>query len=627
MRKIPILIGLAGISLAAIWVFSNRAAWPDSAERLPSPARPQPTTSAGFTVEPTKELREATGTPPVEFELPIQLQELGGAVAVLALREYFHTHLYLFHPDFLPLTRLTFGDWDDITPALSPDGERLAFASDRNGAWDLYTLDLGTGEILQITDTPEYDAGPTWSPDGLFLAYESLVEGNLEILIASLDQDEAPIRLTEDPGPDHSPVWSPLGREIAFVSVRSGQPDIWVADLQDAGDRFRNLTASPEAIERRPAWSPDGLRLVWAAVRNGLHEILIGQADGQSPPTIVGQGSWPVWSPSAGMIIAGLEAPNQVLLTGFSLQTPGLIALPALRLPGKLEGLVWGTLGLADPLPAGIQAAASAIEAGPTLIPAPLNGGQAEDREKVVLLEGVQAPDPRLRESVVPAFHALRERATAALGWDYLASLDQAFIPLTTTLPPGLGQDWLYTGQAIAVSTAPLSAGWLFIVREDFGQQTYWRVYLRARFQDGSQGRPIYDQTWDFDARYSGDPNIYESGGVLDEAAPEGYWVDFTEIARVLGWERLPALVSWRTYYQAARFNEFVFQPGLGWREAMLALYPPEVLVTPSPITPVTPSATPTRTPSPTPSRSPTAKTGTPPLGSATPAPSSTPTP
>jgi hypothetical protein len=55
---------------------------------------------------------------------------------------------------------------------------------------------------------------------------------------------------------------------------------------------------------------------------------------------------------------------------------------------------------------------------------------------------------------------------------------------------------------------------------------------------------------------------------------------------------------NWRTYYPAARFNEFARIDGLTWLEAMLEIYPPEAIVTPTPFR--TPTPTPTRTPRPT---------------------------
>jgi TolB protein len=76
---------------------------------------------------------------------------------------------------------------------------------------------------------------------------------------------------------------------------------------------------------------------------------------------------------------------------------------------------------------------------------------------------------------------------------------------------------------------------------------------------------------------------------------PAGYWLDLTAVSAQYGWQRLPALTNWRSYYAGARFNEFVYPQNLDWRTAMLQLYPPEVLVTPTIVIP--PTRTPTRTP------------------------------
>jgi TolB protein len=158
-----------------------------------------------------------------------------------------------------------------------------------------------------------------------------------------------------------------------------------------------------------------------------------------------------------------------------------------------------------------------------------------------------------------------------------------------------------------------MNAGWLAVVKEDFGPQTYWRIYLRARSQDGSQGEPLHEPPWNLTARFSGDARAYEQGGALAETVPSGYWLDFTELAAAYGWERLPALSSWRSAYSATRFNEFVLADGHDWLSAMLEVYPHEAIDTPTPIPPPTetPTATlrPTRTPiytrTPLPSRTP----------------------
>jgi len=144
------------------------------------------------------------------------------------------------------------------------------------------------------------------------------------------------------------------------------------------------------------------------------------------------------------------------------------------------------------------------------------------------------------------------------------------------------------------------------VVREDFGPQTYWRIFLRARFQDGTQGVPLKFYPWNLFARLSGDPIAYEQGGKKEEI-PFGYWLDFTQLAAAYGWERLPALSTWRLAFSAARFDQFANTRGLDWFSAMQQIYPREALNTTTPIPSPTNPPPPTLTPTPTvtPSRTP----------------------
>ena len=231
-------------------------------------------------------------------------------------------------------------------------------------------------------------------------------------------------------------------------------------------------------------------------------------------------------------------------------------------------------------------------------------------RQRIVPLKDVDAPEPKLQDLVDESFQALRTRIATAIGWDFLSTLENAYISLSSPVGPGRMDDWLYTGRAFAFSAAPASAGWLAIVREDYGAQTYWRVYLRARTQDGAQGRPLHDIPWNLNARFNGDPLAYEQGGALESYPPVGYWVDFTRLAAAYGWKPQPALSTWRNAYTTARFNEYVYSDGLSWLSAMLEIYPRQVVDTPTPLPPptetpvptlsLTPTTTLTRTPYPT---------------------------
>jgi len=205
-----------------------------------------------------------------------------------------------------------------------------------------------------------------------------------------------------------------------------------------------------------------------------------------------------------------------------------------------------------------------------------------------------------LSDLVDELFLELRARAAREIGWDALARLENAVVGINAPMPPGFAyNDWLYTGRAFALDQAALSSGLVEVVREDYGAETYWRLYLKVTPQDGSLGEPIRVRSWDFSTRYTGDPTTYDRGGSLKQALPDGYYEDFTRLAADYGFERVAAMSNWRTYFQAARYNEFARTDGLTWLEAMRQIYPKEAIVTPTPYR--TPTSTPTRTPRPTP--------------------------
>ncbi len=580
--------------------------------------------------------RATVETPaPENIPLPTATEEFVPAVpkdaremVIFSFEEDGYAHLFAYIPDRMPLTRLTSGDWDDITPSPSPDGRKIAFASNRDEFWDLYLLDLTSGDTTRLTNTARYEGAPTWSPDGAFLAYEAYGNENLEIVVGPVDDPvSTEVQLTNSPSADHSPAWAPDGRHIAFIS--NGEVILANLDRTDES-RFRNLSNTELASESHPVWSPAGRYLAWASSSQsiGRSGIYIWDSTRDLPAVWLGDGDYPAWNASGDKILTTLPAPNDIYLTTYS--PDGKLLQPLTPFPARLRGLTWANLVAPDPLHQTLQQAAR-------LTPAPLWAAIGEPvaegafgRWSLVDIEGVLAPYPQMHDLTDEAFHALRQRVLWEVGWDALASLENAFVPITTTLDPGFGESWLYTGRAFAINSLMTNAGWMVAVREDIGAQTYWRLYLRTQIQDGSLGEPLRDQPWDLGARYNLDPKVYEQGGQYSDVPP-GYWVDVTSLAAQYGWERVPALPNWRTFYRGARFTEFVMTGGLDWHSAMLELYPPDVLVTPTKLLPPTPTAsrTPTSTPTPRPTRTPRPtltprNTTTPPN---TPTPSSTPPP
>lgn len=550
-------------------------------------------TPAAATETPFAPQTTATPTPIIFSDFP--------GIFLLSMTENGYAHLFAYSPIDQPLLRLTDGDWDDIAPALSPDGKKIAFASNRSGYWDLYLLEIATGDIARLTDTKTYDGAPSWSPDGGWLASETYLNNNLEIIVQPIaDTSQKPIRLTNNTVADYAPAWAPEGRQLAFVSTRGGDSDIYLADLDITGnDRFTNLSNTPNAIENHPVWTRDGKRLAWASNSYNAHisGIYVWDAENPNIPAHwVGNGDLPAWNARGDSLLTLIEGADQNYLSAYTLD--GALILQAVPLSGTLRGLLWLPEALPDPLPQNYAKAAAETPAPPweiiTITPKP---GTLRERAAIVQLSEVQAPYPHLHDHVDESFEALRQRVIAAAGWDALANLENAFIPLTTSLDPGMGDDWLYTGRAFALNPLIANAGWMLTVRQDIDQQTYWKIYLHAQAQDGSMGEPLHDPIWDLSARYNLNPAIYEQGGAFG-AVPPGYWVDFTALAQTFGWQRIPSLSSWRTFYNGARFTKFVHSDGLDWYSAMLELYPPEILLTPTVVLP--PTYTPTRTPRPT---------------------------
>ena len=98
----------------------------------------------------------------------------GTDMLILSIEDNGYAHLFAYSPANAGLTRLTWGKWSDVTPALSPDRESIALASNRGGYWDIYALNLQTGAVVQLTNSPAYDSAPSWSPDLAWIAYEAL---------------------------------------------------------------------------------------------------------------------------------------------------------------------------------------------------------------------------------------------------------------------------------------------------------------------------------------------------------------------------------------------------------------------------------------------------------------------
>ena len=497
-------------------------------------------------------------------------------IIVFSMGDGLYNHLFIYNPYSRPLTRLTGSNWDDIEPAVSPDGKQVAFSSNRDGQWDIFLLNLTTDEITNITDTKTYDGSPAWSPDGQYVIFETLNGNEIDLVIQSIvDITSAPIQITENAGDNFSPAWSPDGQRVAFITNRNGRNELWVFDLKSSDDRFKVIAASDQADYLAPSWSPDGNALAWCK-RDSEDQIEFAPVDAlDASIQIIGVGCSPTWSPDGRSILAIYQQANSQYLVAYDIVDSALV-MPLIKMQSQVQSTTWIDTNTSKYLQNFVDlqsiTAPNALFTSVLSLPASETG-----RSGIVEIGGISAPNPQLADSTDESFESLRDSVAEKVGWDFLGSLDDAYMPLTATTYPDIIENWLYSGRAISVSSGALSADWLTVTREDFGGETYWRVWVKCVDQTGGCGTPILTSIWDFSSRNSGDLQAYENGGKLSEN-PDGYWLDFTEFANRYGWERLPAQSNWINYFPGSLFNQFIYRQGLTWRQAMLQLYPADAI-------------------------------------------------
>lgn len=177
---------------------------------------------------------------------------------------------------------------DAYTPDWSPDGERLAFYSTRDGGRDLYVMDVFGKRLQRLTNNRANNASPSWSPDGLEIAFASDYGDAYGIYTMTVDCaarfEECAQRLIPiDQFWYATPAWSPDGNQIAFVTTKDttnpiddsrGNSNIYVMNRD--GTNLRRLTDNP-GEDYTPSWSPDSRNIVYSAqnLQYGTMELMI----------------------------------------------------------------------------------------------------------------------------------------------------------------------------------------------------------------------------------------------------------------------------------------------------------------------------------------------------------------
>ncbi len=168
----------------------------------------------------------------------------------------------------------------NITPAFSPDGRTLAFAHSDERGTDIYTANVTERCCAQRLTVGRYadNLSPTFSPDGRRIAFISTRAGPPQLYVMAADGTDQELLAPFDygaTGSSNAPEWSPDGASVVFHREVSGSPQIFLVDV--SGRRVRQLTSSGRNED--PTWAPDSRHVAFVSDRSGRRQIWIVDID------------------------------------------------------------------------------------------------------------------------------------------------------------------------------------------------------------------------------------------------------------------------------------------------------------------------------------------------------------
>jgi WD40 repeat protein len=173
------------------------------------------------------------------------------------------------------------GSFFNVSPAISPNGEKIAYLSDKNNYSDLYVISAIDGRRLKHLVKGERSggfeslhlsrAGLSWSPDGSKIAFTAKGRSGDRLYIVDTQDGDVEKQFEFDMDGLFTPSWSPSGEEIVLVGLKDGSSDLFLLEME-TGDLTR--ITHDQYDDRDPSWSADGQKLIFVSDRPFAEDTL-----------------------------------------------------------------------------------------------------------------------------------------------------------------------------------------------------------------------------------------------------------------------------------------------------------------------------------------------------------------